>query len=213
MQGRLDSPLTDRGVAQALAHGRLLEREVTVDAMWVSPAGRTRASADGINRSLKLPLHYSEHLLERDCGTWSGRTVAEIAAADPTGWQQRQQDPIYSRPGGGENLPDLMHRYQALQQQLPEVETLALVTHGVMAKAILAHHLNLDAEQVVALIHPNEVVYRLDFNDEHISASHYVAAATPAQVEFEHDGLARPGLYLRDGSAPFVARAAASQSE
>ena len=45
MQGRLDSPLTERGRQQALAHGRLLAKLPPPDCYWVSPAGRTRATA------------------------------------------------------------------------------------------------------------------------------------------------------------------------
>jgi len=55
MQGRLDSPLTERGRQQALAHGKLLAELPPVECLWVSTANRTRATADFINASYRRP--------------------------------------------------------------------------------------------------------------------------------------------------------------
>ena len=65
MQGRLDSPLTERGRQQALAHGRLLANLTPVECLWVSTANRTRATADLVNAAVNAPQHFSDALLER----------------------------------------------------------------------------------------------------------------------------------------------------
>ena len=79
--GALGFPLTERGREQALAHGRQLTRLAIPDCCWVSSAGRTRATADLIRGSAQVPQHFSDALLERDCGTWSGKTLEQVRAS------------------------------------------------------------------------------------------------------------------------------------
>ena len=57
MQGRLDSPLTERGREQALAHGRQLAQLAIPDCSRASSPGRTRATAELIPEPLLPPHH------------------------------------------------------------------------------------------------------------------------------------------------------------
>lgn len=168
MQGRLDSPLNPRGREQAERHAQTLLRMGGVDYVLSSPSGRTRETTSIINRQIGAPVDYDEALMERDCGLWSGFTVQEIAADYPDAWAARDIDPFHHRPPEGENLPDLIERVApclAAVAALP-FERIALVTHGIMSRAILTHLLPLVPEEANRVRHPNDVFYRLRFEED-----------------------------------------------
>lgn len=181
MQGRLDSPLTSAGRAQAAVHGRLLSEIASVEQLIVSPSGRTRETACILNSHVRAPIRHDEALLERDCGEWSGLTIEHIERHFPEAWAARQADPFYHRPPGGENHEDLVHRARPLLAELlgGDRAEVGLVTHGVMSRAIVTHLLGLTPEDAVRVRHPNELVYRLDIAPDGVSAWHFVAGEGP----------------------------------
>ena len=185
MQGRLDSPLTERGRAQASANGALLRSLGGVDRLWVSPAGRTTETAYLINSHTHTELEFAEPLLERDCGLWSGMTLDDIRAQHPQSWAEREQDPYWHQPPDGENLQDMLLRSHEFLDGLFDLEwdALGLVTHGVMSKVILKFFLGLSELDCVQIRHPNELVYRLTFTTQDIETHHFLDG-----------GGARPGL-------------------
>ena len=194
MQGRLDSPLTERGREQALAHGRLLAQLPSPDCYWVSSAGRTRATADLIHTSVRAPQHFSDALLERDCGTWSGKTPTQVREQHPDEWAQLQADVHNYRPGGGENLPDLVARFRALLMQWQQPDCLAIVTHGVVSRAILGHFLRLNEQQIRQIKHPNALFYELSFSADGLNVQHYLADLCDDGTRFEHGGIPLDGI-------------------
>ncbi|MDA1077309.1 MAG: histidine phosphatase family protein, partial [Proteobacteria bacterium] len=97
MQGRLDSPLTERGREQAKVHGHVLRGVDPIDAFVVSPSGRTRETANIVNSLVNAPLNFDERLMERDCGAWSGLTVDEIRQQFPDDWNARNVDGFHHR--------------------------------------------------------------------------------------------------------------------
>ena len=87
-QGRLDSPLTELGEAQARRVGvrlRALAAEVGGD--WVvdaSPLGRTRRTAELVAEGMGLAVRrHDPRLAEVDFGPWEGLTRDEIVALRP----------------------------------------------------------------------------------------------------------------------------------
>lgn len=191
MQGRLDSPLNERGKAQAADHARTLLRMGGIDYILSSPSGRTRETTAIINRPHGVPVDYHEALMERDCGLWSGFTVQEIAEEYPAEWAARDVDPFHHRPPEGENLPDLIDRVVPVLESiltLP-VERIALVTHGIMSRAILTHYLGLDPAEANRVRHPNDVFYRLHFDDGRCTPEFFCAGVGPVAGLLQ----ARPG--------------------
>ena len=185
MQGRLDSPLTSAGRAQAAVHGRLLSEIAGLEQLIVSPSGRRRETACILNSHVQAPMRHDEALMERDCGEWSGLTIEEIEQHFPESWEARQEDPFDHRPPGGENHEDLVQRARPLLADLlrgDRVEV-GLVTHGVMSRAIVTHLLGLTPAEAVRVRHPNDLVYRLDLSADSVDVSHFVAGEGP-----------RPGL-------------------
>ncbi len=171
MQGRLDSPLNLRGQEQAQLHAQTLQRIGGVDYILSSPSGRTRETTAILNRRLGAPVDYDEALMERDSGLWSGFTVEEIAEEYPHEWAAQDVDPFFHRPPEGENLPDLIGRVAPCLEALLTlpVERIAIVTHGIMSRAILTVLLPLVPEEASRVRHPNDLFYRLRYeNGQHI---------------------------------------------
>jgi broad specificity phosphatase PhoE len=203
MQGRLDSPLTEAGRAQADMHGRTLARLGGVDVMVASPLGRTRATADLMGAHLNTAARFEPALMERDCGAWSGMTLAEIEAAFPGDWQARAANPYDHRPPGGENLVDMEARIGGFVDGLvAEIlggagRSVALVTHGVMSRVLLKRLLRLTPAVAAQVRHPNDLFYRLDIRNgdapRSIDSAHYIAGEGPRR------GLLHHGLLHPDG--------------
>lgn len=165
MQGRLNSPLTEQGKVQADAHGAVLKRLGGVDHLWVSTAGRAQQTAALVNAHLQAPIEYSDILVERDCGQWAGKTLSDVESEDADGLQALRDDPYNHRPGGGENLVDLGARIAPLMPKIKQVERAAVISHGVVTKALLQHFLQLSPEEVIRITHPNDLFFRVSFND------------------------------------------------
>ncbi|MEQ8487022.1 MAG: histidine phosphatase family protein [Pseudomonadales bacterium] len=191
MQGRLDSPLTERGRRQADVHGRTLARDGGVDRLIVSPSGRTRATAELLNAHLAAPLRFEDALMERDCGAWSGLTIDEIASRHPEAWRGRLDDPYHHRPPEGENLPDMERRVAGLLDELLAAGAgrVALVTHGVMSRVIVKRLLALDPAEAARVRHPNELCYRVVVGGSGgPEAAHFVDGDGPRGGLLRHEG-------------------------
>ena len=166
MQGRLNSPLTAEGRTQADAHGKVLKQLGGVDKLWVSTAGRTKQTAELVNAHLQAPVEYSEDLVERDCGIWSGKTLSEVEQEDGEGLLALRADPYGYRAGGGENLAGLASRVAPVFPRIKSVERAAIISHGIVTKAVLEHFLQLSPDEVIRITHPNDLFFRLSFSDE-----------------------------------------------
>jgi broad specificity phosphatase PhoE len=192
MQGRGDSPLTDRGRGQAARHAEVLAQQGGVDRWLVSPAGRTRATAAIVNARFGAPLSFHEALLERDSGAWEGLTLTEIQARYPESWQAREADPYLHRPPGGENHPDLERRVAGLMADLATEcasggrEVLGIITHGVMSRVILKLLLELHPVEAVRVRHPNALFYRLAFTATGIDSGYFMDGEGPFSGLLQH---------------------------
>jgi len=188
MQGRLDSPLTADGVEQAHSNGRLLKTLAGISALYVSPSGRTRETAYILNSYVRGVLEYADELLERDMGDWSGMTMDEVSESFPAAFRQRQDDPYHFRPPGGENLQDMNERIGVFLDDLLRSphDQVALVTHQVMSRVILGRLLQLEPAQTSRVVHPNEVVYRVQLGGDDLIVSHYLAGDGPRDGLLQH---------------------------
>jgi probable phosphoglycerate mutase len=176
MQGRMDSPLTEQGREQAIANGALINSLGGVEQLWVSPSGRTTETAYLINSHTNAQLEFAAELMERDCGIWSGMTIAEIEQHNPQAWAQRADDPYWHQPPQGENYQDMLLRAHEFLDGLFDnpASRIALVTHGVMSKVVLKFFLGLTEVECTRTRHPNDLVYRLTFTAEDIETQHFL---------------------------------------
>jgi broad specificity phosphatase PhoE len=107
--GRAESPLTDKGRAQARALGELLG---PVGRLLSSPLGRALRTAEALG--LPVPVEVDERWVEVDYGTYDGQRLGDVPAEV---WQQWRRDPTF-RPPGGESLAELGARVRDACEEL-----------------------------------------------------------------------------------------------
>lgn len=99
--GSTDSPLSERGLAQADAVGvEIARREVHVARIVSSGAQRAVQTASAIARELGIAgsLEEDDRIREMDYGEWEGRRFKEVG--DPIAVAKLFADPAFAPPGG-----------------------------------------------------------------------------------------------------------------
>lgn len=144
--GRTDAPLTEKGMAQALALGPKLG---PVTRLVSSPLRRARDTAAALG--LDLPVEVDDRWIEIDYGEHEGVPLGEVPAE---AWQRRRRDPNY-RPEGGESLRDVAGRVQLALDELmaapgsgarAEEGDVVVVSHVSPIKAAVAWALGMGEE-------------------------------------------------------------------
>jgi probable phosphoglycerate mutase len=124
-------------------------RTAAIAAIYVSPLERARETAAPLAARLKLAAGVCSELHEIDCGDWTGKTFSELDA-DPQWrlWVLRRSE---ARPPGGESILEAQRRAVDLILRLRakhEGETVVLVSHGDVIKAVLAHFLRISLDDL-----------------------------------------------------------------
>ncbi len=140
--GRTDIPLTEDGVAQALAAGPLIEGllEGREPLVFTSPLHRAAHTAE-----LALPNSRAERmdaLMEFDYGNYEGLTSTEIMERDPE-WNL-----FTTGCPGGEGIMQVSARCDAFVAKVERVaagRAVVAFTHGHLSRILTARMLNLPA--------------------------------------------------------------------
>jgi probable phosphoglycerate mutase len=165
IQGHVDSQLTELGVRQAHAVGRLLADLIREPAGWrvvSSPLGRARSTAEIVAAKLgALPVELEPRLQEMSWGSYDGRLRAEVEAEHPetfgkTGW-------AFDAPTDGETYDDVCARVGAWLAELPpEPERkIVAVSHGISGRVLRGLYANLPRDEAGQQDVPQDAVFLL----------------------------------------------------
>ena len=188
MQGTKDSPLTERGRAQALAVGRALKAELLrepVPTLFLrSPLGRASETALIVGRELGLdPAQWRDdpRLAELRYGDWEGFSWKEIEADHPNALAAWRADPHGFCPPGGETHFELRRRTQAaLSDIIAGNMRTVVVSHGVSGAVMRGINLGLDAKAMFVLEKPQDAFFRLTHGAEERILAQGLIDALPA---------------------------------
>lgn len=130
-----DTPLNARGLAQAAALGRRLERD-GVARIVTSDLARAYMTAEKVRDATGAPLDIDPRLRERDFGDWRGRTHDEVPYFLDEGLE----------PPNGETWEVFHARVAAMWARLAELArevegNLVAVTHGLVCYSFALHHI------------------------------------------------------------------------
>jgi probable phosphoglycerate mutase len=152
MQGRLDTALTDQGIAQALLLGDQLQ-SLPLERVYVSPAPRALQTA---RLALSVGQFPAEQLLlpdervhEMDLGNWEGLSVDEVRSLDPVNLDHFFFAPHRFIPtGSGETYRQVSERMASFLTEMEvlgiraaaagEAHHILLISHNITIKALLA---------------------------------------------------------------------------
>ncbi len=121
--------------------------DVDLAAVYSSPVLRCRQTARIIAEPHGLEITQYRNLTEVDYGTWTGRSLASLRRTKL--WQQLLAAPSRTRFPGGELLGDVAARAVRSCEELAGVhgkDTIAVVSHGDVIKAALAHYLGVPVD-------------------------------------------------------------------
>lgn len=159
--GRLDSPLTARGVAQARAYGgRLAALPGKIDAMIASPLGRVRETTAIIRTCGDFPpMQWDDRLAEVSLGQWDGLTSADVDAQWPGALAGSSPFDWFFRSSDGESYDAAMRR---ARRWLDGAQgRVVAVSHGLLTRFIRGAYLELEKDQVLALPVSQDVIWQL----------------------------------------------------
>jgi len=161
IQGAGDSPLTERGEAQARAIGALLRRCIDRPSGFTlvsSPQGRAFHTASIIGAALDLPVATDSRLVEVTLGSWDGLTWEEIASRYPGALDGATHGRSFRAPAG--------ESYERARQRVADwlagttAPTIA-VSHGLTGKLMRGVYANLGRDDTLRQAEPQDGAYRL----------------------------------------------------
>lgn len=137
-QGRADSPLTEAGIEQAKALGKVFAAQ-GIQHIVSSTLGRAIHTARIAADIAGATVSTDERFVERAFGELEGRLVAEAIAEDAI-WASvvRGHDPV-AVAGGSESLHDVAARMLPALEAIRALpyQRVAVITHGQSMRAIL----------------------------------------------------------------------------
>ncbi|MDF2508866.1 MAG: hypothetical protein K0Q52_2725 [Microbacterium sp.] len=167
LQGQLDSPLTDEGIAQAHAIADRLDG-FGVITVCSSPLGRAMRTATIIADKLGLEVIEVPELAEVDHGALAGMTWDEVDVAYPTAREERAANRYgWAFPGGESYAQARSRARKALSSCGWASEgTPLLVSHEMIGRMLRAELRGLDTPNALGLRHPHGVVFEIDGTSE-----------------------------------------------
>lgn len=140
-QGQSDSPLTERGLAQARELARALAED-PIAAIYSSDLGRAVDTATEVAKLHQLAVTTDQRLREIHTGAWTGKGRAEITTEFPGGLQTWATQPTSMRLPEGETLFEAQARALAFfANRMPAHadQTVVVISHGAIGQAILVN--------------------------------------------------------------------------
>ncbi|EDT40133.1 histidine phosphatase family protein [Burkholderia ambifaria] len=172
IQGHIDIPLAETGLAQARRLAVRLAREgrdgQRIDAIYSSDLMRAQQTAHPFADALGLPLQLRDGLRERAYGVFQGHDSTEIEMLFPdayAAWQTR--DPGFA-PDGGESQREFYHRVLHALEPIVAAHPggrIACVAHGGVLDSVyrFANGLDLSAPRSYQLL--NTSINVVDYVD------------------------------------------------
>ncbi len=140
-QGQSDSPLTERGLAQARELGRALSTE-PIAAVYSSDLGRAMQTAFEVATLRGLAVRPELRLREIETGGFTHKNLAEIDAEYPGQRAAWRQSPGSMRLPGGETLQEAQTRALSFFTEVMPThvdQTIVVISHGGIGQAILVN--------------------------------------------------------------------------
>jgi broad specificity phosphatase PhoE len=165
IQGRFDSPLTQRGVAQAHAIGRLIRKlpEAASARVVASPLGRATRTAEIIARHLQVRPEptIDGRLREISAGSWDGLTFRDIELRAPGTFDGDGRYEWSFHAPGGETYDSFAARVAEWLSEAVAAPFVIAVTHGVVSRVLRGLYASLPREIALTLPVPQDKVFRL----------------------------------------------------
>lgn len=132
-QGRLETPLSPLGQAQAQALSKAL-RDRGIARIISSPLSRAVQTAYPLSSVTDVPIETEPLLTEIALGPWEGRYREEIAQSEPVLYWEWREHPDRVRFANGETLRAVADRWKAFVDAFEPSEDTLIVTHDIVVR-------------------------------------------------------------------------------
>lgn len=193
-QGQEDTPLSERGLAQA---ARLAEglKDVTIDRAISSPLKRSFITAETVAGRHGLVVTADARLSEINHGSWEGRLAGEIEAAYPEDFARWHTAPhLVQMPDGGERLEDVRRRAREAFDEYASAydgETVLVAAHDAVNKAVICDLMGLDMSHFWQIKQDNTCINVLEYNE---GTWRIVLLNSTAHMGYLFSGIEQKGL-------------------
>jgi broad specificity phosphatase PhoE len=166
-QGRLDSPLTELGIAQARRMGEALAPLVPgrgVVEIVASPLGRARATAAAVADVLGIApgrIANDARLTEIDVGIWSGLTFTAIAEGWPGSITEANRRDWFFRSPDGETYEAIAARVRSFLDDAIAPRPMIVVAHGITSRLLRGLYLGLSRSELLRLELSQDAIFKL----------------------------------------------------
>lgn len=145
VQGQVDIPLNETGIAQATTLARNIA-DTKFDAIYSSDLIRAQQTARIIAEQLNLTVHLDPRLREIKQGVWEGHPIEKIIAENPEIFKRGDVDPTIPRAAGAESLAEVIIRIVAAANDIlaqHDGQRVLLSSHGLALAALycVANHI------------------------------------------------------------------------
>ena len=143
--GKSDSPLTEKGHAQAVETGKkILEMGIKADMILCSPLSRARDTAQHISEVTGIPMREEPRLVEQNFGTY------EATARNGKEFQEAKKQ-FLNRYGDGESMLRLAQRiYNLLDDLKADGGDYILVAHNGIARVVNSYFYEMTNDEYAA---------------------------------------------------------------
>jgi alpha-ribazole phosphatase len=151
--GRTDTPLSKRGLEQAVKLAQLLST-AQLSAVYCSDLQRARVTAEIIAKRSNVKVQESAAWREIHMGEWEGRTIASLHHEAPQLVAQLFDDPSSFEYPGGESFTCFTGRVLNAVDQLLMMHSngeVVLVVHGGVCRTIIGSSLGIPAKNWLRL--------------------------------------------------------------
>ena len=180
IQGACDSPLTEKGIAQAL-EARDALKDIPFTKAFSSTSERASDTCELILGDRNLMIQRSKLLKEFDFGLLDGSKFEEVA------------DEIFKRRANGEDFTDIggdsnetiakriKEGFEYMIQQCEDGEIVLVVTHGAYGRHVIETVFNkkLENNHGDHIIYPNAGIMKFEYED---GEYHLITMPTPANA-------------------------------
>jgi len=167
-QGHADSPLSERGVAQAEALGKRMKSD-DFDFFYSSDLGRAMHTSRLVGGPSGWEVILREDLRERDLGVLEALTTEEMLESEAEIYRSFRNDGPEYVPPGGESFKQFCDRCSKAVEAIAlahEGAKIGIVTHGGVLGALFRYVLNVPLEKERNFVLLNCSLNRIEKKDK-----------------------------------------------
>ena len=153
--------LTELGKKHARKLCDILKDEA-IGAIYCSDLTRAVTTAEFLSKEYGMPLTRDSRIREMDFGIFEGTTDEERKISPY--WHWRERDKFNYKIPEGESYRGVLERVEPFVNEVLSSShgAVAMVGHGIVNRAIIAHLLDLKPEEFLQIGQPNSIVYFVD---------------------------------------------------